>query len=60
LKTRNRSTPQCAAFYLALLIANLPLKLKSYIAIETKAVARSLERCSKSGSGKALAYKRLW
>ena len=38
----------------------LPLVLKSYIAVETEAVARKLEQYFKSGSGKALAGKRLW
>jgi len=38
--------------------AHLPLVLKSYIAVETEAVARSLERYFKSGSGKAFANKR--
>jgi putative endonuclease len=37
----------------------LPASLKSYIAVETEPVARSLERYFKSGSGKALAKKRL-
>ncbi len=37
----------------------LPLKLKSYVAIETELHARQLEKYFKTGSGKALAYKRL-
>lgn len=37
----------------------LPLKLRSYIAVETEAGARSLERYFKSGSGKALANRRI-
>ena len=37
---------------------NLPAKLASYIAIETEARARRLERYFKSGSGKAFAKKR--
>lgn len=36
----------------------LPAKLKSYVAVETEEVARQLERYFKSGSGKALAFKR--
>ena len=39
---------------------HLPLVLKSYIAVETEGVARKLELYFKSGSGKALASKRLW
>jgi putative endonuclease len=39
---------------------HLPLVLKSYVAVETETIARSLERYFKSGSGKALAKKRLW
>ena len=38
--------------------AYLPASLKSYIAVETEALARSLERYFKSGSGKAVAKKR--
>ena len=38
----------------------LPAKLISYIAVETEDVARKLERYFKSGSEKALAYKRFW
>jgi predicted GIY-YIG superfamily endonuclease len=40
--------------------SHLPLTLKSYVAVETEEVARRLERYFKSGSGKALAKKRLW
>jgi predicted GIY-YIG superfamily endonuclease len=40
--------------------AALPVKLKSYIAVETEALARELERYFKSGSGKAIANKRFW
>jgi predicted GIY-YIG superfamily endonuclease len=40
--------------------AHLPFVLKSYVAVETETIARSLERYFKSGSGKALAKKRLW
>lgn len=36
----------------------LPASLKSCIAVETEALARSLERYFKSGSGKAIAKKR--
>jgi putative endonuclease len=36
----------------------LPVVLKSYVAVETEAVARALERYFKSGSGKAVAKKR--
>ena len=39
---------------------HLPLTLKSYIAVETEALARSLEIYFKSGSGKAVARKRFW
>ncbi len=39
---------------------HLPLRLKSYIAVESQLVARRLEQYFKSGSGKALAKKRLW
>jgi putative endonuclease len=35
-----------------------PLKLKSYVAVETEALARRLELYFKSGSGKAVALKR--
>ena len=37
----------------------LPAKLISYVAVETEEAARKLERYFKSGSGKAIAYKRL-
>ncbi len=36
----------------------LPVKLKSYIAVETELNALQLEKYFKSGSGKAIAYKR--
>ena len=39
--------------------AYLPAALKSYIAVETEDHARELEAYFKSGSGKALAMKRL-
>ena len=39
---------------------NLPVKLKSYVAVESEALARELERYFKSGSGKAFAKKRFW
>jgi predicted GIY-YIG superfamily endonuclease len=39
--------------------AYLPATLKSYIAIETEQHARELEDYFKSGSGKAIALKRL-
>lgn len=39
---------------------NLPVKLKSYVAVETEGLARELERYFKSGSGKAFANKRFW
>jgi predicted GIY-YIG superfamily endonuclease len=39
--------------------AHLPVRLRSYIAVETEAKARKLEKYFKSGSGKAIAYKRL-
>ncbi len=38
----------------------LPLKLKSYIAVEAEETARKLEVYFKSGSGKAIAKKRFW
>ncbi len=37
----------------------LPAVLKSYVAVETEAHARELEAYFKSGSGKAVALKRL-
>ena len=37
-----------------------PFNLKCYIAVETEKVARSLETFFKSGSGKAVAFKRFW
>jgi predicted GIY-YIG superfamily endonuclease len=40
--------------------AHRPVKLRAYVAVETEAQARSLERYFKSGSGKALAKKRFW
>ena len=39
--------------------AQLPAVLKSYVAVETEAHARELESYFKSGSGKAIALKRL-
>jgi putative endonuclease len=39
--------------------AYLPATLKSYVAIETEEHARELEDYFKSGSGKAIALKRL-
>jgi putative endonuclease len=38
--------------------AHRPVKLKSYVAVETELLARQLERYFKSGSGKAVALKR--
>ena len=38
----------------------LSAKLKSYIAVESETLAINLEKYFKSGSGKALAQKRLW
>lgn len=38
--------------------AYCPVKLKAYVAVETEAKARELERYFKSGSGKAVALKR--
>jgi len=38
----------------------LPASLKAYVAVETEALARSLERYFKSGSGKAVAKKRFF
>ncbi|MCZ6764452.1 MAG: GIY-YIG nuclease family protein [Alphaproteobacteria bacterium] len=37
-----------------------PLSLKSYVAVQTEETARKLEKYFKSGSGKAIAKKRLW
>jgi putative endonuclease len=39
--------------------AHIPASLKSYIAVETEEHARELEGYFKSGSGKAVALKRL-
>ncbi len=39
---------------------HLPVVLKSYVAVETEALARSLETYFKSGSGRAVAKKRFW
>lgn len=39
--------------------AYLPVLLKSYVAVETEQHARQLEAYFKSGSGKAIALKRL-
>lgn len=39
--------------------ANLPARLRSYVAVETEDHARELEAYFKSGSGKAVALKRL-
>ncbi|MBN9260930.1 MAG: GIY-YIG nuclease family protein [Hyphomicrobium sp.] len=39
--------------------AHLPAVLKSYVAVETEEHARELETYFKSGSGKAIALKRL-
>lgn len=36
----------------------VPVKLKSYVAVETENKARELEKYFKSGSGKAIALKR--
>ncbi len=38
--------------------AYCPVKLRSYVAVETEAKARELEKYFKSGSGKAVAKKR--
>jgi predicted GIY-YIG superfamily endonuclease len=38
----------------------LPVKLLSYVAVGDEALARSLERYFKTGSGKAVASKRFW
>ena len=40
--------------------AHAPMKLKSYVAVETEDIARELEKYFKSGSGKAVATKRFW
>lgn len=38
---------------------HLPVKLESYVAVKNEKIARELERYFKSGSGKAIARKRL-
>lgn len=38
--------------------AYCPVKLRSYVAVETAERARDLEKYFKSGSGKAIAFKR--
>jgi predicted GIY-YIG superfamily endonuclease len=40
--------------------AYCPVRLRTYIAVETKTKARELEKYFKSGSGKAIAMKRFW
>lgn len=40
--------------------AHVPVKLRSYVAVETELRARELERYFKSGSGKAVAMKRFF
>ena len=40
--------------------AHMPVKLRSYVAVETEVRARELERYFKSGSGKAVAMKRFF
>jgi predicted GIY-YIG superfamily endonuclease len=54
---RRVSTHQ--AGYVASTKAYLPATLKSYVAVETEEHARELEDYFKSGSGKAVALKRL-
>ncbi|KQN74042.1 hypothetical protein ASE94_03280 [Devosia sp. Leaf64] len=39
--------------------SHLPCNLKPYVAVETEGHARELEKYFKSGSGKAIALKRL-
>ncbi|WP_315836090.1 GIY-YIG nuclease family protein [Bradyrhizobium prioriisuperbiae] len=39
--------------------SHLPVALRSYVAVANETHARELERCFKSGSGKAFAMKRL-
>jgi putative endonuclease len=51
--------PSHQAGHVALTKAHLPATLKSYIAIETEEHAREVETYFKSGSGKAVALKRL-
>jgi predicted GIY-YIG superfamily endonuclease len=46
----NAQVPATAGF--------LPVKLKSYVAVETKEKAMALEKYFKTGSGKAIALKR--
>jgi putative endonuclease len=38
----------------------LPVKLKSYVAVESESVAINLEKYFKSGSGRAFCKKRFW
>ncbi len=40
--------------------AYCPVKLRSYVAVETETKVRELEKYFKSGSGKAIAMKRFW
>lgn len=47
---RNKKVPSTSRF--------LPVRLKGYVAVETKLLAFSLERYFKSGSGKAILKKR--
>ena len=39
--------------------AHAPFKIKAYVAIETEQQARNLEKYFKTGSGKAILYKRI-
>ncbi|MBL8629701.1 MAG: GIY-YIG nuclease family protein [Rhodospirillaceae bacterium] len=39
---------------------HVPVQLLSYVAVQTDAKARELEKYFKSGSGKAIAKKRFW
>jgi putative endonuclease len=58
-KDLKRRVPSNQAGYVASTKAHLPATLKSYIAVETEEHARELETYFKSGSGKAVALKRL-
>jgi len=40
--------------------ASQPVALKSYVAVPIEKAAHELERCFKSGSGKAFAKRRFW
>ncbi len=53
-----RRVPSHQAGHVTSTAAYRPLRLRAYVAVETEATARELERYFKSGSGKAIAKKR--